>query len=94
MPTAFALSQNYPNPFNPNTEIKYQLPEGSRVVLKIYNVMGQAVVTLMDKDLKAGYYTATWDARDAGGQGVSAGIYFCTMQAGEFSQTVKMVLLK
>jgi hypothetical protein len=48
----------------------------------------------MDKDLKAGYYTATWDARDAGGQEVSAGIYFCTMQAGEFSQTVKMVLLK
>ncbi len=94
VPTAFALSQNYPNPFNPNTEIKYQLPEGSRVVLKIYNVMGQAVVTLMDKDLKAGYYTATWDARDAGGQQVSAGIYFCTMQAGEFSQTVKMVLLK
>jgi hypothetical protein len=94
LPTAFALSQNYPNPFNPNTEIKYQIPEGNRVVLKIYNVMGQEVVTLMDKDLKAGYYTATWDARDASGHEVSAGIYFCTLQAGEFSQTVKMVLLK
>jgi len=56
--------------------------------------MGQEVVTLMDKDLKAGYYTATWDARDVSGQQVSAGIYFCTMRAGEFSQTVKMVLLK
>jgi flagellar hook assembly protein FlgD len=94
LPTAFALSQNYPNPFNPNTEIKYQIPENSRVALKIYNVMGQEVVSLMDKDLKAGYYTATWDARNASGHEVSAGIYFCTMQAGEFSQTVKMVLLK
>jgi hypothetical protein len=94
LPTTFALSQNYPNPFNPNTEIKYQIPEDSRVVLKIHNVMGQEVATLMDADVKAGYYTATWDARDVSGQQVSAGIYFCTMQAGEYNQTVKMVLLK
>jgi hypothetical protein len=94
LPTTFALSQNYPNPFNPNTEIKYQIPEDNRVVLKIHNVMGQEVATLMDADVRAGYYTATWNARDAGGQEVSAGIYFCTLQAGEFNQTVKMVLLK
>jgi hypothetical protein len=94
LPTSFAVSQNYPNPFNPNTEIKYQIPEDSRVVVKIFNVTGQEVVTLMNQDLKAGYYTATWNARDAGGQEVSAGIYFCTMKAGEFSQTVKMVLLR
>lgn len=94
LPTTFALSQNYPNPFNPNTEIKYQLPRDSRVVLSIYNVMGQEVVTLVDADLKAGYYTATWNARDARGSEVSAGIYFCRLQAGEFSKTRKMVLIK
>jgi flagellar hook assembly protein FlgD len=94
LPTTFALSQNYPNPFNPNTEIKYQLPKDSRVVLSIYNVMGQEVVTLVDAGLKAGYYTATWNARDARGTEVSAGIYFCRLQAGEFSQTRKMVLIK
>jgi len=94
LPTVFALSQNYPNPFNPNTEIKYQLPRDSRVVLRIYNVMGQEVATLVDADLKAGYYTATWNARDARGSEVSAGIYFCRLQAGEFSQTRKMVLIK
>ncbi len=94
LPTTFALSQNYPNPFNPNTEIKYQLPEDSRVVLKIHNVMGQEVATLVNADLKAGYYTATWNARDSRGAEVSAGIYFCTMKAGEFSKTRKMVLIK
>ncbi|MCK4272875.1 T9SS type A sorting domain-containing protein, partial [bacterium] len=69
-------------------------PEDSRVVLKIYNVRGQEVVSLMDADLQAGYYTATWNARDSRGVEVSAGIYFCTMQAGEFSQTMKMVLIR
>ena len=93
LPKAFALSQNYPNPFNPNTEIKYQIPKDSRVVMKIYNVMGQEVVTLVDAELKAGYYTATWNARNFQGSEISAGIYFCRLNAGEFSQTRKMVLV-
>jgi hypothetical protein len=94
LPTTFALSQNYPNPFNPNTEIKYQIPKDGRVIMKIYNVMGQEVVTLVDGDLETGYYTATWNARNSRGSEVSAGIYFCRMKAGEFSQTRKMVLIK
>lgn len=94
LPKSFALSQNYPNPFNPNTEIKYQIPKGSRVVIEIYNEMGQEVVTLVDADLETGYYTAIWNARDSRGSEVSPGIYFCRMKAGEFSQTRKMVLIK
>jgi flagellar hook assembly protein FlgD len=62
--------------------------------LEIYNVMGQKVKRLVDSDLQAGSYTETWDGRDAQGQEVSSGIYFCTLRVGELSQTRKMVLMR
>jgi len=93
IPREYALSQNFPNPFNPSTEIQYQLPEANRTTLKIYNVLGQRVVTLIDDQKPAGYYTVRWDGRNALGEKVGAGIYLCRMQAGEFVKTMKMTLL-
>jgi hypothetical protein len=89
MPTVFALHQNYPNPFNPWTDIKYDLPENARVTLKVYNVLGAEVATLVDADQKANFYTVRWDAKD-----LASGVYFCTINAGEFKAVKKMVLLK
>ncbi|MFC1682902.1 T9SS type A sorting domain-containing protein [Candidatus Zixiibacteriota bacterium] len=94
VPQTCALNQNYPNPFNPNTKIKYQLPQDGYVTLSICNLLGQEIVTLVDADLATGSYSATWNGRDSQGVDVSAGIYFCTMKAGEFTQTRKMVLLR
>jgi len=93
IPTEYGLSQNFPNPFNPRTEIQYQLPEASRLTLKIYNVLGQRIVTLIDEQQPAGYYTVIWDGRNALGEKVGAGIYLCRMLAGEFVKTQKMTLL-
>jgi|GEM_PF-1286258 len=93
-PEEFRLSQNYPNPFNPSTEIRYQLPEDGYVNLRIYNIAGQAVRTLVDSDWPASVYTVTWDGRDDRGQQVSSGIYFCLLRCGEFGQTKKMVLMR
>jgi hypothetical protein len=89
MPESYALYQNYPNPFNPDTEIKYAIPSDVSVTLKVYNVLGAEVATLVDASQKAGVYSARWDARD-----LASGVYFCRLQAGEFSKTVKMVLLR
>jgi len=87
--TTYKLCQNYPNPFNPITEIRYDLPVDCQVRLEIYNLLGQKVATLVDGKEKAGYKTATWDAGS-----FSSGIYFYRLQAGDFVQTRKMVLLK
>ncbi len=92
-PKVCTLHQNYPNPFNPYTQINYQIPKDNHVTLKIYNLLGQEIITLIDDQLTAGSHTATWNGRDSSSNKVSAGIYFCTMEAGEFTQTRKMVLL-
>jgi len=89
LPMQFALQQNYPNPFNAITEIKYALPKDCLVRLEVYNVVGQRVATLVDAKQKAGYRIAKWDANS-----LSSGIYFYRLQAGDFMQTRKMVLLK
>jgi len=88
-PQRFALLPNYPNPFNPITEIKYTLPRDCYVKLEIYNILGQKIVTLVEGNLKAGYKTARWDAGS-----FSSGIYFYRLQAGDFVQTRKMVLIR
>jgi hypothetical protein len=89
VPTVFALHQNYPNPFNPTTEIKYDIPKDVHVTLKVYNVLGAEVATLVDADRKANFYTVSWDAKD-----LASGVYFCTLTAGDFKAVKKMVLLK
>ena len=94
IPGAYHLSQNYPNPFNAATEIRYGLPAATAVSLRIYNVRGQEVATLIEGYREAGEYTVIWDGRDNAGRELSSGIYFCRLQAGEYAETVKMVLLR
>ncbi len=94
IPGAFTLMQNYPNPFNPATSITYSLPEASRAALRIYNVNGQEVQTLVNDLQGAGTYTVRWDGRTSAGTPAASGIYFYRLEAGAFSQTRKMVLMK
>jgi hypothetical protein len=94
VPTEFALHQNYPNPFNPVTTLRYDLPENDHVTIIIYDMLGRQVKTLMDQTQDAGYRSIIWDATNDYGNPVSAGIYLYQIQAGEYMQTKKMVLLK
>jgi hypothetical protein len=93
-PQEFSLSQNYPNPFNPETEISYGLPRDCYVKLAIYNVAGQKVNTLVDERQSAGYKTIYWNGRDDKGKAVASGIYFYKLEAGNFTESRKMVLIK
>jgi len=89
-PLGYEISQNYPNPFNPTTSFKYSIEKPGFVSIKVYNVLGQEVATLVNEYKKqAGTYNVTWDA-----SGMNSGIYFYKMQSGNFSETRKMVLLK
>ncbi|TFB10033.1 T9SS type A sorting domain-containing protein, partial [Candidatus Marinimicrobia bacterium MT.SAG.3] len=94
IPEKFALSQNYPNPFNPVTTIKYELPFTSDVKFIIYNLLGQEVFRLEQFAQQAGEHLVRWNGRNMQGSELSSGIYFYRLQAGEFVQTRKMVLLK
>ncbi len=91
---ANSLSQNYPNPFNPQTTIRFTLKDNAPVSLKIYNVSGQLVKTLVSGTRTAGEHTVRWDGRNDAGQAVSSGVYFYKLVTKNFSQTRKMVLLK
>jgi len=94
LPTVYALHQNYPNPFNPVTNLSYDLPEDAMVTITVYNMMGRQVSTLVSSHQNAGYKSVQWNATNNSGQPISAGLYIYTIQAGEFSQTKKMILLK
>jgi hypothetical protein len=94
-PTEFALLQNFPNPFNPETTIKYNIAEGGNVSLRIYNVVGQVVSTLVAEQQSAGRYTVRWNGTDDRGVSVSSGIYFYQITAGgDFGDVKKLMLLK
>ncbi len=93
-PQGFVLEQNFPNPFNPSTTLRYELPEDGLVNVTIYDMMGRQVSTLVSSHQTAGYKSVIWDATNDYGKPVSAGIYLYQIQAGEFVQTKKMVLLK
>ena len=88
MPTEFYTSCS-PNPFNPVTEIQFALPEVASVKLSVYNLLGQEVAVLVDRNLDAGYHSAQWDASD-----FASGIYMYRLQAGDFVDTRKMILIK
>jgi hypothetical protein len=90
----FQLSQNYPNPFNPETTIKYQVAEKSHVRISVYNLMGQSVATLVDKEQVQGAYSVAWNGKDFKGNHVPTGIYFVKMTAGSFEQLRKMTLIR
>mgnify|MGYP001158368358 FL=1 len=93
-PDRFTTYPNFPNPFNPTTQIQYDLPEEQNVNIVIYDVMGRNIRTLMNANQTAGYHSVRWDAKNDTGEGVAAGMYIYTIQAGEFRATKKMVLLK
>jgi hypothetical protein len=88
-PTDYALVQNYPNPFNPSTMIKYQIPASSNVTLKIYDVLGNEISTLVNEFKPAGFYEVDYNADK-----LTSGVYFYKIEAGKFVQTKKMILLK
>ncbi len=89
VPRAYALDQNYPNPFNPATTIRYELPKASGVTLKVYNILGQEVATLVDEYQSAGYKSVRFN-----GSGLASGIYVYRLQAGDYVAAKKFVLLK
>jgi len=88
-PKEFSLSQNYPNPFNPSTVIKYQLPISSQVTLKVYDVLGDEVATLVNEEKPTGFYEVELNASR-----LSSGFYIYKITAGNFSSTKKMILIK
>ena len=93
-PETFSLSENYPNPFNPQTQINYALPRECNVKVTIFNLLGRRVRVLVDEHQSAGYKTVHWDGNDERGVEVASGIYFYRIQAEDFAQTRKMLLLK
>jgi hypothetical protein len=93
LPSEFRLFQNYPNPFNPGTRIQFQLPHRSRVTLAIYNMLGQKVRTLLNRELDQDIYTVHWDGTNEAGNGVAAGIYLYQIRTPDYAETRKMVLL-
>ena len=94
MVSTYRLAQNYPNPFNPNTTIIYQIPVAGHVDLRIYDVKGGLVRTLVDTPKGAGLHVTDWNGKDNMGRSVASGIYFYRIKSGDFVQTKKMVLLK
>ena len=94
IPSVYSLSQNYPNPFNPVTKMNYALPKRSRVIISVYNVLGQEVTTLLNKEQDYGYHTVTWNGTDRIGKQVASGVYFARLTTKNFSQTKKMLMLK
>jgi len=94
VPRAYKLAQNVPNPFNPSTSITFAMKDKGVVTLKIYNVAGQLVRTLMNGTKDIGSYTVTWDGKNDRGGAVASGVYFYKMETKDFSQTKKMVMLR
>jgi len=94
MPRQFALDQNFPNPFNPETTIGYTLREAAHVKISIYNIIGHEIATIVNDYQPAGYRQTQWNGTDNSGQKVSGGMYLYQIQAGNFTKTMKMVLLK
>jgi len=89
LPIEFAINQNYPNPFNPSTKIKYSIPHSSKVVIKVFDILGREIETLVNEEKPAGNYELTWYVK-----GLSSGVYFYRIQAGSFVETKKMILMK
>ena len=94
IPNAYQLYNAYPNPFNPITYIRYELAKEIFVKITIYDLLGNVVNNLVNTKQKSGYRSVQWDATNNQGQPVSAGVYLYTIEAGDFRQTKKMILLK
>jgi hypothetical protein len=94
VPIEFNLYQNHPNPFNPFTKLKYDLPKDSFVSITIYDMRGSVIKNLVNTNQSSGFKSVQWNVTDNLGKSVPAGMYIYTIQAGEFRQTKKMILLK
>lgn len=94
IPNEFNMSQNYPNPFNTITAIRYMLKEDVKVSLKIFNLMGQEIRTLVDENQSAGYQTVIWDGKNDSGESVPSGVYIYKIIAGKFKKSLELLLLK
>jgi hypothetical protein len=94
VPENFFISQNYPNPFNPATTVSYGLPDDADVRIKIYNILGQNVRTLVDERQAAGYRSVVWDGNDDSGNQVSTGVYFYRIEADDYHASKKMLMIK
>jgi hypothetical protein len=95
-PHSIFLKQNYPNPFNESTVIEYQVSTTSptRAVIKIYNILGAEVITLLDELKSSGFYQVTWNGQDKYRTAVASGVYLCQLQVGNFRQTQKLLLVR
>jgi hypothetical protein len=93
-PVQFSLSQNYPNPFNPTTVIQYQVPKTSDVIIKIYDLLGQEIKTLFTGQVQQGTYKVEWNGLNNEGIHMSSGTYIYRITTGEFTQSMKMILMK
>ena len=89
IPASFKIEQNYPNPFNPSTIIRFSVPENSNVTLKVYDILGNELTTLLNEDKDAGWYDVHFDA-----SALASGVYIYRISAGSFISTKKMLLLK
>jgi hypothetical protein len=89
LPTTYSISQNYPNPFNPTTKINYSVPKTSYVTVKVYDILGRVVATIVNENKPVGNYSVQFNANR-----LTSGIYFYRMESGSFSQTKKLLLLK
>ena len=94
LPEEFHLFQNYPNPFNPSTTVQFQLPKAEHVIVRIFNLMGQEVQTLLDEVKQPGIYKIEWDGKNRYGRNVSTGLYVLRMEAGDFTNSRKILFLK
>lgn len=94
VPVVYEMSQNYPNPFNPSTKFDFSLPISSNVVIKIYDIIGREIKTLLNEKMEAGKYKVDWNSVDNNGSKVTSGVYFYRMTAGGFTETKKMLLVK
>lgn len=88
-PKEFKLEQNFPNPFNPTTTIQYQIPKNARVTLKVYDILGSEVATLVNEEQEAGYKEVKFDATN-----IASGMYIYRLQAGEYASVKKMLMIK
>ena len=94
LPITFSLEQNFPNPFNPSTKIKYSIPTAGIVKLVIYNLLGEQITTLVNQNVEPGFYTVEWNGTNNFGVSVPSGIYFYRIEAGNYINVKKMVILK
>jgi hypothetical protein len=89
IPLKFQLFQNYPNTFNPSTTIRFSIPQRSYVTLKVFDVLGREVATLVNEELNAGEHSVVYETK-----GLSSGLYICRLQMGQYAQQIKMEVIK